>query len=114
MITKPRPLSGLARYAQDAGFGRLSRDTAGCLRRALDKMRARRCRLERVGEILRFARHQPVAEFHDAYRIRRCAVIAENEFGDPQIAAPDNSPDREALRVRLHAPALLDVAPAAD
>ena len=46
--------------------------------------------------------------------VRGHAVIAEDEFGDPEVAAADNSPDRKALAVRLHGPALLNVVPAAD
>src|ERR1700744_6690290 len=71
----------------------------------LDEMGPRRSGLERVGEILGFARHQSVAEFHDAHRVGRGAVVTQNEFGDPEIAAPDNAPDREMLGVRLGASA---------
>src|SRR5262249_31500171 len=81
---------------------------------ALDKMRTRGCRVERIGEILRLAGYLSVAEFHDAHRIGWHAVITENEFRDPEIAAPDHSPDRKALLVRLDEPALLNVAPAVD
>jgi hypothetical protein len=40
-------------------------------------------------KILRFVGHQPVAEFRDAHRVGPYAVIAEYEFGDPEIAAAD-------------------------
>jgi len=42
------------------------------------------------------------------------AVIAKHEFGDPEIAAADHSPDRKTLLVGLDEPALLNVVPAAD
>src|SRR3984893_12440872 len=77
-------------------------------------MRTRGSRVEPIGEILRFVGHQSFAEFHDAHRVRRYAVIAKHEFSDPEIAAADNSPDRKALLVRLDGSALLNVAPAAD
>src|SRR5947209_69504 len=77
-------------------------------------MRTRGCRLERRGEILRFVGHSPVLKFHDADRVRRHAVIAQHEFGDPEIAAADDPPDRKALVVRLNGSALLNVLPAAD
>src|ERR1700688_2343909 len=77
-------------------------------------MRARGCRVEPIGEILGFVGQQSFAKFHDAHRVRRYAVIAKYEFGDPEIAAADNSPDRKTLLVRLDESALLNVVPAAD
>src|SRR5882757_9509565 len=77
-------------------------------------MRARGGGVEPIGEILRFAGHQPFAEFHDAHRVGWVAVIAEDEFSDPEIAAAGNAPDRETLLVGLDEPALLNVVPAAD
>src|SRR5436190_17617019 len=77
-------------------------------------MRTRGCRVEPIGEILRFVGHQSFAEFHDTHRIRRFAVIDQYEFGDPEIAAADNSPDRKTLLVWLDEPALLNVVPAED
>src|SRR3954447_6260193 len=71
-------------------------------------------RLEPVAEILRLVRHQTVAEFHDAHDVRRHPVIGQHEFAHPEIVAADNSSNREALLVRLHEPALLDVAATAD
>src|ERR1700742_2209551 len=53
--------------------------------------RARGAGLERVGEILGFAGDLAIQELHDAHRIGRPAVIGENEFGDPQIAAADDT-----------------------
>src|SRR6267154_454201 len=77
-------------------------------------MRTRGCGIKPVGEILRFVGHQSFAELHDAHRVRRYAVIGQYEFGDPEIAAADNSPDRKTLLVWLDEPALLNVVPAAD
>ena len=81
---------------------------------SLDKMRTRGCGVEPIGEILRFVGHQSFAEFHDAHRVRRVAVIAEYEFSDPEIAAAEHSPYRKTLVVWLHEPARLNVVPAAD
>src|ERR1700756_5266984 len=77
-------------------------------------MRTRGCGRKPIGEILRFVGHQSFAEFHDAHRVRWCAVIAKYEFSDPEIAAADNSPDRKTLLVRLDESALLNVVPTAD
>ena len=38
---------------------------------ALHKMRTRGCRLEPIGEILRFVGHLSVAKLHDAHRVGR-------------------------------------------
>jgi len=77
-------------------------------------MRTRGCRVEPIGEILRFVGHQSVAEFHDAHRVGWYAVIGKHEFGDPEIAAADNPPDGKTLLVRLDESALLNVVPAVD
>src|ERR1700682_409442 len=77
-------------------------------------MRTRGCRVKPVGEILRFVDHPSFAEFPDAHRVRRYAVIGKHEFSDPEIAATDNSPDRKALLVWLDGSALLNVVPAAN
>src|SRR5437762_3283690 len=77
-------------------------------------MRTRGCRVKPIGEILRFVGHQSFAEFHDAHRVRWYAVIGKYEFGDPELATSDNSPDRKTLLVWLDQSALLNVVPAAD
>jgi len=77
-------------------------------------MRAQRCGIKSIGEILRFVRHQTIVEFHIAHCVRWHPVIAEYEFGDPEIAVPDNSLDCKALLVWLGEPALSNVMPAAD
>src|ERR1700735_2507331 len=50
---------------------------------SLDKMRTRGSGVEPISKILRFVGHQSFAEFHDAHRVRRYAVIGKNEFCDP-------------------------------
>src|SRR5271157_4756561 len=45
-------------------------------------------------------RAQP-CELHDADGVRGLAVICQDEFGDPKIAATNDSPDGEPLLVRL-------------
>ena len=82
--------------------------------RRLDEVRAGRARLEMLGEILGFVRHQPVAEFHDAHDVGRRAVIGEGELGDPQVAAADDAPHREALLAGLEVSAFPNVVPPAD
>src|SRR6188474_95961 len=77
-------------------------------------MRTRGSRFKPIGEILRFVGDQSFAEFHNAHRVRWCAVIRKYEFSDPEIAAADNSPDRKTLLVWLDGSALLNVVPAAD
>jgi len=80
----------------------------------LDQVRPRRPRLKWISEILRLAGNLPVAEFHDAYSVRRRTVIAEYEFGDPEVAVADDPLDGEALLARLHCSALLNLASAAN
>src|SRR5689334_18797401 len=77
-------------------------------------MRTRGCWGKPVGEILGFVGDQSFAEFHDAHRVRRDAVIGQHEFTDPEIAAAGHSPERKTLLVRLDEPALLNLAPADD
>src|ERR1700733_10181479 len=77
-------------------------------------MRTRGSGVEPISKILRFVGHQSFAEFHDAHRVRRYAVIGKNEFCDPEVAAADNSTDRKTLFVWLDESALLNVVPAAN
>jgi hypothetical protein len=56
---------------------------------------------EWIRKVLRFPRNLGAAELHDAYGVRRLAVIGQNEFGDPKITAANDSPDSEALFARL-------------
>src|SRR5215470_12946166 len=77
-------------------------------------MRARGTGVKPIGEILCFVGHQPFAQLHNAHRVSWYAVIGKYEFGDPQIAAADNSPDCKTLLVWLDESALLNVVPTAD
>src|SRR4051812_45550500 len=70
--------------------------------------------VESAGEILRFVGYQSVAKFHDAHRVGWYAVIGKHEFSDPEIAAPDHSPDCKALLIWLNGSALLNIVLAAD
>ena len=80
----------------------------------LDQVRPRGPGLERVAEVLRLAGDLSVAELHDADGVRRHPVIAEHEFGHPEIAVPDDPLDGEALLAWLHRSALLDFVSAAN
>ena len=80
----------------------------------VDQVRPRRAGLERRAEVLRLAGHLSVAEFHDAHCVKRHAVIAEHQFGDPEVAVADDPLDGEALLARLHRSALLNLASAAN
>src|SRR5436190_16640481 len=80
----------------------------------LDQKRPRRPGREWIAEILRLAGDLSVAEFHDAYSVRWHAVIVEHEFGDPEVAVADDPLDGEALLIRLHRSALLNLASAAN
>src|SRR5258705_6687038 len=106
------------RLSHSQGAAALRATARGIQRRdfaySLNKMRTRGCRVKPIGEILRFVGHQSFAEFHDAHRVRRYAVIAKYEFSDPEIADADNSPDGKTLLVWLEPPALLNVVPTAD
>src|ERR1700722_7909520 len=77
-------------------------------------MRARRTWLERIAEILGLARHLALAKLHDAHRIGRPPVIAENELRNPKVARADNPPHSEALFVRLHRSRRLNIPPPTD
>jgi hypothetical protein len=70
--------------------------------------------IKRIEEILRLLGHESFAKFHDAHGVRWSAVVDKYKFSDPEIAGAHHSPDRQALFVRLHQPALLNIAPPAD
>jgi len=63
------PACGRGEGNHDAGVGNVPEDAAPPLTFSLDEMGARRCRVKRIGEILRFACHQSFAKFHDAHRV---------------------------------------------
>src|SRR5450631_3211601 len=87
---------------------------APILSHSLDPLRARRAGLEGVGKVLGLAGHLAILEFHDAHRIRRPAVIREDELRDPEVARADDAPHLEALGARLRDARSLDVVPALD
>ena len=63
-----------------------------------------------IRKVLCFPRDLDAGEFHDAHGVGRLGVIRQDEFGDPQIAAANDSPDREPLFVRLTGALVLNVA----
>src|SRR4051794_36391257 len=77
--------------------------TAARSEHPFDPLRARRPRLERVGEILDLASHLAIEELHDAHGVRRPLVISQDIFSDPEVARADYPPHREAFPVRLRA-----------
>src|SRR5579862_7225336 len=68
---------------------------------------------ERVRKVLRLPRYLVLPEFHNANRVRRPAVIGEDEFSDPEVTAAKNASDRKPLFVWLARALALYVAPAA-
>ena len=56
---------------------------------------------EWIRKVLCFPRNLVAAELHDAHGVGRLAVIREDEFGDPKIAAANDSPDSKPLFARL-------------
>lgn len=77
-------------------------------------MRARRRRLEPIGKILCFVRNQPITKFHDTDGIGGLAIIGQHEFGDPEIAAPDDPPNIKSLVVGLNDPAFPNISTTAE
>ena len=68
---------------------------------------------EWIREVLCFVRYLDAGEFHDADGVRGLAVIGQDEFGDPKIAAADDSPDGKPFIARLAGALALNVAAAA-
>src|ERR1700758_2407481 len=66
---------------------------------------------ERVRKVLRLPRDLVLPEFHDTDRVRRPAVIGEDEFSDPEVTAANNTSDRKPLFVWLARALALYVAP---
>src|ERR1700720_3521412 len=58
---------------------------------------APRPRLERVTEVLRLAKDLPIPELHDTDSVGRLPIIADDIFGNPNIAAPKHTPNGEVL-----------------
>src|ERR1700722_19443492 len=68
---------------------------------SFDPLRARCRSHEWICKVLRLPRNFVVPELHDAHGVGRLAVICDDQFGDPKIAAANDSPDRKPLLVRL-------------
>src|SRR5580704_17915519 len=77
-------------------------------------LRARGPRLEGIAEILGLTGNLAVAKLHDTHRVRRRAVVGQDEFTDPKVASTEDAPQRKALLVRLRSTRRLNIAPAAD
>ena len=67
-----------------------------------------------VAEVLGLTCNLAVGELHDTHRIRRHAVVCENEFSDPKAGGAEYAPHRKALLVRLRGTRRLNIAPASD
>src|SRR5579864_3573835 len=68
---------------------------------------------EWIRKVLCFPRNLVVPELHDAHGVGRLAVICQDEFGDPKIAAANDSSDVKPLFARLTSALVLYVASAA-
>jgi len=68
---------------------------------ALDPLRSPCGSHEWIRKVLRLPRNLVVFELHDAHGVGRLAVICQDEFGDPKIAAANDSPDGKPLVARL-------------
>src|SRR5580658_2133670 len=80
----------------------------------LDPLSARGPRLEGIAEVLGLTGNLAVCELHDTHRVRRQAVVCQNEFTDPKVGGAEYAPHRKALLVRLRSTRRLNIAPAAD
>src|SRR5713226_9229798 len=66
-----------------------------------DPLSARCGSHEWIRKVLCFPRNLVFPELHDAYGVGRLAVICQDEFGDPKIAAANHSSDSKPLFARL-------------
>jgi hypothetical protein len=66
-----------------------------------DPLSARCGSHEWIGKVLCFPRNLIARELHDADGVGRLAVIGQDEFGDPEITAANNSSDGKPLFARL-------------
>src|ERR1700726_4372520 len=80
----------------------------------LDPLRARGPRREGIAKVLGLTGNLAVSKLHDAHRVRRQAVVGQNEFTDPKVGSTEYAPHRKALLVRLRRTRRLNVAPTAD
>src|SRR5215472_9001827 len=78
-----------------------------------DPLRAPCGSREWVRKVLGFPRNLVAPELHDAHGVGWLAVVCQDEFGDPQIPAANDSSDRKALFARLGSTLVLDVVPTA-
>src|SRR6185437_2777070 len=68
---------------------------------------------EWIREVLCFAGDFAATELHDAHGEGGLAVVGQGEFGDPEIAAADDSPDSKPFLIRLTGSLILYVVPPA-
>src|SRR5437868_4527898 len=80
----------------------------------LDPLSARRPRLEGIAEVLGLTGNLPVSELHDTHRVRRRAVICQDEFSDPKVGSTEYALDLKALLVRLGKTRRVNIAPTSD
>ncbi len=69
---------------------------------------------KRITEILGFVSNPSIFEFHDADRVRRFAVVKQDELCDPKITGPNYPLHDEPLFVRLRNAGCLYVLPSPD
>src|SRR3974390_352859 len=68
---------------------------------SLDPLRAECRSWKWIGKVLRFACDFVALELHNAHGVGRFVIVGKDEFGDPKLAAANDSPDRKPLFVRL-------------
>src|SRR5277367_312752 len=78
-----------------------------------DPLSARCGSREWIRKVLCFPRNLVARELHDAHGVGRLAVICQNVFGDPKIAAANDSLDGKLLFARLTGALVLYVVPTA-
>src|ERR1700683_4716241 len=81
---------------------------------SLDPLSARGPRLERIAEVFGLTGNLAVSELHDTHRVRRQAVVCQDEFSDPEVGSAEYAPHRKALLVRLRSARRLNIAPTSD
>src|SRR5271154_2704454 len=65
---------------------------------------------EWIRKVLCLPRNLVAPEFHDAHGVGRLVIISQDEFGDPEIPAAKDSPDRKPLVAGLTGALVLYVA----
>src|SRR5580700_7521340 len=89
-----------------------SRASRSCVH-AFDPLSAGCGSREWIRKVLCFPRNLVATELHDAHCVGRLAVIRQDEFGDPEIAAANDSLDSKPLFARLTSALALHVVSAA-